>query len=51
MSKKIKKPTRKERLRRVISLLKFILTLDDEEIMRSTVESVIEMLEDEIDKS
>ncbi len=34
----------------VVELLKFSLTLDDEEIIKSTVESVIEILEEEIDK-
>ncbi len=38
------------KLAQVIELLKFALTLDDEEIIKSTVESVIEILEEEIDK-
>jgi len=38
----------KHKLEQVIELLKFALTLDDEEIMKSTVESVIEILEEEI---
>ncbi len=38
------------KLEQVIELLKFALTLDDEEIMKSTVESVIEILEEEISK-
>lgn len=40
----------KHKLEHVIELLKFALTLDDEEIMKSTVESVIEILEEEISK-
>jgi len=40
----------KEKLQQVVGLLKFVLTLDDEEIIKSTVESVIELLEEEIDK-
>ncbi len=40
----------KRKLEQVIDLLKFALTLDDEEIIKSTVESVIEILEEEIDK-
>lgn len=40
----------KHKLEQVIDLLKFALTLDDEEIIKSTVESVIEILEEEIDK-
>lgn len=38
------------KLEQVVELLKFALTLDDEEIIKSTVESVIEILEEEIDK-
>lgn len=41
---------RKQKLIQVIELLKFVLTLDDEEIVKSTVESVIELLEEEISK-
>ena len=40
----------KHKLEQVVELLKFALTLDDEEIMKSTVESVIEILEEEISK-
>ena len=40
----------KHKLEHVIELLKFALSLDDEEIMKSTVESVIEILEEEIGK-
>lgn len=40
----------KHKLQQVVELLKFSLTLDDEEIIKSTVESVIEILEEEIDK-
>ena len=39
-----------EKLEHVIELLKFVLSLDDEEIIKSTVESVIEILEEEITK-
>lgn len=38
------------KLERVIELLKFALSVDDEEIIKSTVESVIEILEEEIAK-
>jgi hypothetical protein len=38
------------KLRKVVELLKFVLTLDDEEIVKSTIESVIEVLEEEIGK-
>ena len=38
------------KLEHVIELLKFALSVDDEEIIKSTVESVIEILEEEIAK-
>lgn len=38
--------TKQEKLQQIIDLLKFVLTIDDEEIMRSTIQSVIEVLED-----
>jgi hypothetical protein len=41
---------RKRKLQQIVELLKFALTLDDEEIVKSTVESVVELLEEEIDK-
>jgi len=37
-------------LKQVIELLIFALSLDDNEIIRSTVESVIEILQEEINK-
>lgn len=40
----------KSKLANVVELLKFALSLDDEEIMKSTIESVIEILEEEISK-
>ena len=40
----------RHKIEQVIELLKFALSLDDEEIMKSTVESVIEILEEEISK-
>lgn len=40
----------KHNLEQVVELLKFALTLDDDEIMKSTIESVIEILEEEIGK-
>lgn len=51
MSKKSKdKDSKNEKLKRAVQLLKFILTFDDEEIRKSTIEAIIELLEDEIDK-
>lgn len=40
----------KHKLEHVVELLRFALSLDDEEIMKSTVESVIEILEEEARK-
>ena len=40
----------KQKLQKMVDLLKFIMTLDDDEIIKSTVESVIELLEEEIAK-
>jgi hypothetical protein len=51
MAKKTQTPNdSKNRLRQALDLLKFILPLDDEEITKSTIESVIEILQEEIDK-
>lgn len=47
MSNKVSK---NQKLQQIIDLLRFVLTLDDEEIMQSTIESVIELLEEEITK-
>ena len=41
-----KKDEENHKLERIIDLLKFALSLDDEEIMRSTVEAVIELLQE-----
>jgi len=50
MSKKSKTDSIKQKLQQAVDLLKFVLTLDDEEVTKSTIESVIESLEDEINK-
>ena len=51
MAKKSKEEyVSKDQLKQVVELLKLVLTLDDEEIMKSTVESVIELLEEENSK-
>lgn len=42
--------SRNVKLIRIVELLKFILTLNDPEITQSTIESVIEILEEEISK-
>jgi hypothetical protein len=36
----------KQKLQQAISLLKFIMDIDDEEIVKSTIESVIEVMEE-----
>lgn len=51
MPKKTKKEISYQKLQQVVDLLKFVLTLNDEEITRSTIESAIESLEEEINKS
>lgn len=40
----------KHRLERIVELLKFALSLEDQEIIKSTVEAVIEILQEEIGK-
>jgi hypothetical protein len=42
---------KKQRLRQIAELLRFSLTLDDEEIIKATIESVIELLEEESDSN
>lgn len=37
----------KQKLEQIIKLLKFLLTIDDMEIIKSTLESVVEILEEE----
>lgn len=39
---------RKTRIKRIVDLLKFVISLNDEELIKSTVESVIELLEEDI---
>jgi cobalamin biosynthesis protein CobD/CbiB len=50
MTKKNDKDNRRQKLQQIVELLKFVLTLDDEEIVKSTIESVVELLEEEIGK-
>jgi len=40
------KKNQKQKIKQVISLLRFSLSLEDDEIVKSTIESVIEILED-----
>lgn len=39
-----------EQLKKAVELLRFILSFEDEEIKNSAIESVIELLEEEINK-
>ncbi len=34
------------KIKQIVEMLKFVLTVEDEEIMKSSIESVIEMLEE-----
>lgn len=50
MAHRTKNEELKNKLTQVIDLLKLILILDDKEISKSTIESIIELLEEEISK-
>ncbi len=50
MPKKNSDDDLKHRLQQIADLLKFVRTIDDKEIVSSTIESVIELLEEEIGK-
>lgn len=52
MSKKNTPPLAADKftLEQVVNLLKFSLSLEDQEIIKSTIESVIEILQEEIAK-
>lgn len=39
-------PDQKKKIKHLVDILKFILTIDDEEIVQSSIESVIEQLEE-----
>ena len=39
-----------KKLKRIIRILKFILTIDDKEILKSTIETIIDMLEEDVEK-
>jgi hypothetical protein len=40
----------KYKLQQIVELLKFALSLEDQEIIKSTVEAVVELLQEEIGK-
>ena len=40
---------RNAKIKQIIELLKFISTVDDKEIIESSIEAIIEMLQEEID--
>lgn len=42
------KSDKNKKIKQILELLKYSLSLNDEEIIRSTIESVIELLEDEL---
>ncbi len=42
-------PTKSQKLHRAIKLLKFVVSTDDLEVIKSTIESVIELLEEDND--
>lgn len=42
------KSDKNKKIKKILELLKYSLSLDDDEIIRSTIESVIEMLEEEL---
>lgn len=44
-----KKQNLKSKIKQTVDLLKFVLTIEDEEILRETVQSIIESLEEEIE--
>lgn len=50
MTKKTKDSAKSMKIKQVVELLRFVLTLDDEEIVKSTIESIIELLEEEMNK-
>lgn len=45
-----KKGNDRYKLQQIIELLKFALSLEDHEIIRSTVEQIVELLEEEVGK-
>jgi hypothetical protein len=45
-----KRESDKYKLQQIVGLLKFALSLEDQEIIKSTVESVVDILEEEIGK-
>lgn len=50
MTKESDRRIDKYKLEQIVELLRFALSLDDQEIIKSTVESVIEILAEEIGK-
>ena len=42
------KSDKNKKLKQILELLKYSLSLNDEEIIKSTIESVIEILEDDL---
>lgn len=44
----MKKAINKQKLLQIIALLKFIVDLDDLEVVRSTINSIVEQLEEDV---
>lgn len=42
------KSTKNPKLKKIIKILRFLLTIEDMEVIKSSVESIIEQLEEEI---
>lgn len=40
-----------ENIKKALKLLKFLLTIDDVEVIKSSLEAIVEMLEEEINRS
>jgi len=45
------KSSKNTKIKKTIKILKFLLTIDDMEVIKSSIESIIEMLEEEINQS
>jgi len=50
MTRKKKTDDTKQKLGQAVGLLKFVLSTEDQELIKVTIESVIEILEEEISK-
>jgi len=46
MPTKSKGPNKNEKIKKIVKILKFLLTIDDMEVIKSSIESIIEQLEE-----